>query len=74
METLTEGGVAVLRNGGVACRSTITFHSGSLRDGIHYMAARETETDDRKKQKDIEMGRQGQEKKKTEERKRSTRQ
>lgn len=32
METLMEGGMVVLRNEGVACRSTITFHSGSLWD------------------------------------------
>lgn len=33
-----EGGMAILRNGRAACRSTITFHRGSLRDGIHYTA------------------------------------
>ena len=50
METLMEGGMAVLRNGGVACRSTTTFHSGSLRDGIHYMAAeKQAQTDEREK-------------------------
>lgn len=51
-----EGGMAVWRNGGVAYRSTITFHSGSLRDGIHYMAAREA---------GIEIGRHGQRKQRT---------
>ena len=53
---LDGGGMAVLRNGEVARRSTITFHSGSLRDGIHYMA--EGETDREHKKKDAEIGRQ----------------
>lgn len=38
-----------------SCTSTITFHSGSLRDGIHYMAAKETDMG--RKEKAIEMGR-----------------
>lgn len=51
--------MAELRNGGVTCRSTITFHSGSLRDGIHYMAEGEKGTEEREKQKkkDLEIGR-----------------
>lgn len=57
METLMEGGMAVFRNGGVACRSTITFHSGSLRDGIHYTVARETDRNRGEKKTHTEIGR-----------------
>lgn len=60
METLMEGGMAILRNEGVACRSSITFHSGSLRDGIHYMAARETDKgrgEKKRKEKDMKIDR-----------------
>lgn len=57
METLMEGGMAVFRNGGVACRSTITFHSGSLRDGIHYTVARETDGNRGEEKTHMEIGR-----------------
>lgn len=55
-----DGGMAVFRNGGVACRSTITFHSGSLRDGIHYMVARGTDGNRGEKKTHTEIGRHGQ--------------
>lgn len=49
--------MAVFRNGGVACRSTITFHSGSLRDGIHYTVARETDGNRGEEKTHMEIGR-----------------
>lgn len=64
--------MAILRNEGVACRSSITFHSGSLRDGIHYMAARETDKGrggKKRKEKDMKIDRHEEGEKKREKRK-----
>lgn len=47
-----EGGVVVLRNE----ESTIIFPSCSLRGGIHYMAARETDRGEKtQREKDMEI-------------------